>query len=287
LLPALYLLYFYEVELYEDEPLTVLGVTFVLGALLGLVMSLAFYRVILNASQIGFRPSPGYVVLTGIVLPLLGQALMLVGPVLLYFLRPGFHDVLDGFAFGAASGLGFATTRNITYAWLLINGPFQQGGSETSWALLTIRYALLVPLLYAATTGLICAALWIQRDRDPEARTLGLLGSLPVAVVIGALGQVVPALGSTLFGGEIRTLLWYAATDIVLILLVRHVLHAGLLEKAHALGHGGTLRCPHCHHLVGDVAFCPNCGLAMRAASKRGRQAQTPPTQASQEQNGG
>ena len=36
LLPVLYLMYLYEVEVYEDEPWLVVGATMVLGALLGL-----------------------------------------------------------------------------------------------------------------------------------------------------------------------------------------------------------------------------------------------------------
>jgi RsiW-degrading membrane proteinase PrsW (M82 family) len=272
LVPALYLLYFYQVQLYEDEPLRVLGATFLLSALLGLVMSAAFYRAILSQHRVGFGPMPSYALLVGVALPLLGQALMLVGPLMLYFTRPRFDDVLDGLAFGAASGLGFSATQSITYAWQLILGPFQQAGADYDWALLTIRIALLVPLVNAATTGLLCAALWIERDRDAEARReAGPLVSLAAAVVIAALGQVVPALGSTLKGGPVLTLVWYAATLIVLLLLVRHVLHIGLLEKARKLGHGASLRCPHCHHLIGDVSFCPHCGLAMRATSKRAR----------------
>ncbi len=271
LLPALYLLYFYEAQVYEDEPLSVLGATFVLGAILGVGMSLAFYRVLLGQRQVGFGQSTGYVLLTGVTLPLLGQALMLVGPVILFITRPRFDDVLDGLAFGAAAGLGFAATQSITYAWLLISGPFVQRGADYTWALPILRIVLLVPLVNAATTGLICAALWIHRDRDPAAQAIGPLGSPPVAVLLGVFGQVVPALGSDLLGGTILTLLWYAVTLAILLLLVRHVLHGGLIEKAHVLGHGLSLRCPHCHHLVGDVAFCPYCGLAMRATSKRGR----------------
>ncbi len=29
--------------------------------------------------------------------------------------------------------------------------------------------------------------------------------------------------------------------------------------------------CPHCEHVVGDTAFCPNCGVAARAASRTSR----------------
>jgi hypothetical protein len=161
-------------------------------------------------------------------------------------------------------------------------GPFQQQGPGSSWALPTIRVSLLLPLLFAGTTGLICAALWLRRDPTPPARDLGLVASLPVAVVLAALAQVVPAVGSTLWGGQIANLLWYGGTLVAVMLLVRHVLHVGLVEKAKALGLGGTMICPHCHHEAPDLAFCPHCGLALHATPKRARRAATQGGQASQ-----
>lgn len=271
LVPILYLLYFYDVEIYEDEPLVILAATFVVGVILGAAMSLVFYRVILGQYHAGLGPSTGYVLLTGVGLPILGQALMLVGPLILYVARPRFDDLLDGLAFGAASGLGFACAQSVVYSWLLIAGPFQRGGPSYSWALPIIRIALLVPLLDAASTGLICAALWLARDRHPPRRVLGAIVALPVAVALGFLAQIIPALGSDLLHGQILTLVWYAATLVVLLLILRVVLHTGLLEKARELGHGGEILCPHCHRRIPDAPFCPYCGIALRSVSKRAR----------------
>jgi RsiW-degrading membrane proteinase PrsW (M82 family) len=271
LIPLLYLLYFYDAAIYEDEPLSVLAATFAAGIILGTGMSLIFAPVILRLERAVFAPRPQYVLLTGVGLPLLAQALMLVGPVLLYFLRPRFDEVLDGLAFGAASALGFAAAQSIGYSWLLIVGPILRGGPAFSWALPTIRISVLQPLVYAATTGLICAALWARRAPRSEARALGWIASLPVAVVISALGQMVPALGSVLLGGQILNLVWYAAALLVLVLLLRHVLHVSLITRARALGHGGRMHCPHCFHEAPDLPFCPHCGLALRASAKGSR----------------
>jgi PrsW family intramembrane metalloprotease len=271
LVPVLYLLYFYDVQIYEDEPLPVLAATFVLGAVLGAGLSLAFFPLIRSLYRPFFGPKPEFVILTGIGIPLLAQALMLVGPLLLFFFRPRFDEMLDGLAFGVASGLGFAAAQTIIYSWLPITGPLQQAGSAISWALPLLRIGLLVPLLDAATTGLICAALWLRRDPQPVARNLGPFTSVPLAILIAALGQVVPATGVALLGGQVIDLFWYGGTLLVLILAMRHVLHVGLIAKARELGHGGTLRCPHCFHEVPDVPFCPHCGLAMRSTARRAR----------------
>ena len=277
LLPVLYLFYFYDAQLYEDEPFIVLGATFLVGAVLGGAMSLLFYRLILSQSRFGFGPSTSYVLLVGVFLPIIGQALMLVGPLVLYIARRQFDDVLDGLAFGAAAGLGFSATQSIAYAWYLINGQFVFTGSASAWVLPTLKIALLIPLLDAATTGLICAALWLRRDRQPAERTRGAVTNLALAIIIALVGQIAPALGSVLLGGPILDLLWYGGAVIVLLLLVRSLLHIGLIDKARPLRSGNAEECPQCfHQLRGTESFCPNCGLALRATPRRVRRVRAP-----------
>lgn len=277
LVPVLYLIYFFVAEVHGGEPMPVLAGTFVAGIVLGAAMSLGFYRVILSQTRVVFAPRASFVLLTAVGLTILGQVLMLVGPLVLFFIRPHFDDLLDGLVFGAASGLGFAAAQSVIYSWILIAGPFQRGGADFSWALPLIRIALLVPLLDAATTGLICAAIWLRRDPHPPAHALPLFTAVPVAVLLGFLGQIIPAVGSVLFGGQIRSLVWYAATLAVLLLVDRTVLHVGLIEKARPLGHGSTLICPHCGHRIPDVAFCPHCGIALHSIARRDRRRIVPP----------
>ncbi|HLZ22251.1 MAG TPA: PrsW family glutamic-type intramembrane protease [Ktedonobacterales bacterium] len=276
LVPILYLIYFFVAEIHDGEPVPVLASTFAAGAVLGVAMSLAFYRVILSQARVAFAPRASYILLTAVGLTILGQLLMLVGPFVLFFTRRRFDDLLDGLAFGAASSLGFAAAQSVIYSWILIAGPFQRLGPAYSWALPVIRIALLVPLLDATTTGLICAAIWLRRDPHPPARYLPSITSVPVAVLLGVLGQIVPAVGSALLGGPILSLVWYAATLGALLLLARVVLHIGLIEKARPLGHGGTLVCPHCGHRIPDVAFCPHCGIALRSIARRDRRSAAP-----------
>jgi RsiW-degrading membrane proteinase PrsW (M82 family)/RNA polymerase subunit RPABC4/transcription elongation factor Spt4 len=270
LLPILYLIYFYDAELYGDEPFAVLGGTFLAGAILGGAMALLFYRLILSQSRFGFAPTPSYVLLVGVLLPIIAQALMLVGPVALYIARRQFDDVLDGLVFGVAAGLGFSATQSIANAWYIISGSFQQSGSIAAWVLPTVKIALLIPLLDACTTGLICAALWLRRDRQPEQRTRGAVTNLAAAIVIGLLGQVIPSLLSALWGGPWLDLLWYGAAVLILLLLVRTLLHIGLIDKARPLRAGAAEQCPQCYHtLKGNESFCPYCGLALRAIPRR------------------
>ncbi len=271
LMPLFYLLYFFEAQLYGNEPFRILGATFVLGILLAGTMESALFRLLLAHYQAGVSPSPGYVLLTDVLVPLLSQALMLVGPLTLYFTRPQFDEVLDGLAFGAASGLGFAAAESIISAWLLLIGPFQQLGTDLGWVVPVLRIALVAPLVNAATTGLICAALWLRRDPLPPVTKPRGIFSLPVALIAAVIGQVAPGLLSALIPGVAAQLTWYALVLIGLILLLRQVLHTGLLEKTRALGQGQNLICPECHHEIADRPFCPYCGLALLSISRRMR----------------
>ncbi len=272
LLPILYLAYFYDVAVYEDEPVIVLVGAFIAGAVLGAAMSLAFYRTLIGERGLSLNagPSTTYIVLSAVVTPLLGQVLMLIGPLALYVARPRFNDILDGLVFGVASGLGFAAAQSVVYAWLIISGPFQRGGSAFDWTLPALRVALLTPLLYAATTGLICAAIWLRRDPRVRQRPRALATSLPFVLVVAALGQVAPSLLTDLLPGQIRSFVWYLLAAGALLMLARIGLHLGLLEKgSEADGAPDLVRCPTCQRMTPDLTFCTQCGVALRASSKR------------------
>ena len=57
------------------------------------------------------------------------------------------------------------------------------------------------------------------------------------------------------------------------ILALRIAVHISLLHEEHDLLQGPPLLCPECHHVVPDMAFCPNCGAATRASPRSSRNA--------------
>src|SRR5579859_6707918 len=85
LLPALYLLYLYEVEIYENEPWLVIGATMVVGAVLGFLFTSYAGSAASRLSLTGDRDT-GFV-LAAVAIPVIGQVLMLVGPLFLYVIR--------------------------------------------------------------------------------------------------------------------------------------------------------------------------------------------------------
>ncbi|MGO8948402.1 MAG: hypothetical protein ACLQUY_12240, partial [Ktedonobacterales bacterium] len=64
LMPLLYLLYFFDAQLYGNEPFRILGATFVLGAVVGGAMGIALFRFLLTEYRAGAAPTTEYVLIT-------------------------------------------------------------------------------------------------------------------------------------------------------------------------------------------------------------------------------
>ncbi|HVH63738.1 MAG TPA: PrsW family intramembrane metalloprotease [Candidatus Dormibacteraeota bacterium] len=266
--PVLYLMYLYEVEVYESEPWLVIGATMivglVLGALLGIVAGGSLEHSMLtgdNVSGLG---------LSAIAIPIASQLLMLAGPLFLYVYRPRFGEPLDGLTFGAASALGFTLAHSLTIYWPLISGPLIAGGSTIDWAVRLTRSGLLISLINASTTAVVTSALWLRRyDRRRQGRPWhsGIAAALALAfgtqVFVGAIAFLLPDLIAEV---AILTVLVLA-----LLLYVRFAIHQALLVEGaeHEIGPDST--CPECHRVVPAMAFCPACGAARAAAPKHRR----------------
>lgn len=268
LLPVLYLLYLYEVEVYEDEPWLLVAATMITGAVLGYAFTMYAGDAVARLNLTGDRENA--FVLAGLAIPIVGQVLMLAGPLFLYVARPRYREPLDGLTFGAASALGFTLTSSLVAFWPLIGGPLVASGAPLDWSLRLLRAGLLVSLVNASTTGLVAAAVWLQRyDRRRAGLpwTTNILIAAVVAVgaqvVIGMLGFAIPDLvGST------AVLL---VATLALLLYMRLVIHQALLVEGAEHEIGPPAPCPECHRVVPTMAFCPACGAARAAGTKQGR----------------
>jgi len=267
-LPVLYLMYLYEVEVYESEPWLVVGATMVAGAFLGLVFTNLTGGTLSQLVLTGDRDTA--LVLAGVVIPVVAQLLMLAGPLFLYLLRGRFREPLDGLTFGAASALGFTLASSLTQLWPLFAGPLVAEGSPVDWALRLARLGLLVSLLNACTTAAVAASIWLHRyDRRRTGRPWH---STILSAVVVAFGVQV-AVGVTGFFVDdlVVDVTILAVMAVALLLYLRWVIHDALLVEgaAHEIGPDGP--CPECHRVVPTMAFCPACGAARAAAPKQGR----------------
>lgn len=265
-IPVLYLIYLYEVEVYEDEPWLVIGTTMAAGVVLGY----AFATVAGGAlSQLTLTSDNDTAFVTAsIASPIVAQLLMLAGPLFLYLFRGRFREPLDGLTFGAASALGFTLASSLTTFWPSITGPLIASGSPFEWALRLTRAGLFLSLINASTTALVTASLWLNRyDRRRRNRAWqsSLLPAVVVAfgvqIVLGTLGFIVQDLA-------VEFVILALATA-ALLLYVRLVIHQALLVEGVEHEIGPDTPCPECHRVVPTMAFCPACGGARAASSKQ------------------
>jgi hypothetical protein len=270
-LPVLYLLYLYEVEVYEHEPVLVLLLTVVAGAALGIAFTLVTGALI-KPSLTGTQQGP---LVSGVVLPLFAQLLMVTTPLLLLS-RGHFTETLDGLTFGVATGLGFTMATVIAGQWHVITAPLISGVSSDD-VLWLLRTGLLAGVVNASTTGLITAAAWLRFHRRSRRRFVSAWRGLEAAVVIAFAAQIGLGIASYYVPSLLALVVVYLAAAALLLIWLRVVIHHSLLEEGAELEIGEPTPCPECHRMVPTMLFCPACGTARSASPKHSR-AEAPQT---------
>ncbi|MGE2721842.1 zinc ribbon domain-containing protein [Mycolicibacterium celeriflavum] len=276
-LPLLFVLYLRESDAFRDFPVGTLVLTVSLAVALAvgwvLLTGVAFaksYGVGLGSAIVGAR-----MLRMGIVIPLGGVLLMLLPAVLVRVVRPSSREALDGFMIGVLGALSFtaaATLARLTPQFG--TGVVSKRPMESLLVEAGIR-GIAAPLTAAAAGGLIGAALWFtrppsKRDQHPGVVRAVLVGfAVAVLVVYLALGLIDVA-----HFPQLLMLVLYLALAVAAVLLLRVGLHLALLHEAHdEIRADEPLLCPHCGHVVPDMAFCPACGVATRASSRSSRRA--------------
>jgi RsiW-degrading membrane proteinase PrsW (M82 family) len=273
LLPVLYLFYLYEVEVYEAQPWRVLLATFGTGAVLGVGYSLGFGHLV-HPTVNGTNEGP---IFSAVLLPIVGQVLMLMGPLLLLS-RSGFDEVLDGLSFGVSSALGFTVASVISGYWHTLTAPLLGSGSISSDEIASVvRAAILAALVNAATTSTITASVWLARNGRSRKWHVHLLLGLPSALAIAFGSQLVLGVVNYYVTSLLLVVVLWAIAAASLLVWVRICLHNSLLEEGAERNIGEPSACSECHRLVPYMLFCPACGVARSAGPKRVRPPTDPP----------
>lgn len=268
LFPGLYLLYLYEVEVYESEPWLVIGATLVAGAVLGYGFT-AFVGGALAQLDLSGDSADAFV-LAGLAIPILGQALMLAGPLFLYVFRSRLREPLDGLTFGAASALGFTLASSLTKFWPLIAGPLVGNGAALDWALRLLQAGILISLVNASTTGLITASVWLHRYdlRRPRG---AWYASILMALLVALGSQILLASITFAINDLVGQVTVSALAAVGLLLYLRAVIHRALMAEGAVHEIGPDSPCSECHRVVPTMLFCPACGVNRLASSKHSR----------------
>ena len=283
--PIVYIVYLYDVNLWEDEPIPVTGLAFGLtGALtigftivVMLVQRPSIPTTAIDGTVLGGGPSVWTFLLVALIVPIVGEAIRQVGPALLAS-RPEFDDLMDGLTFGVISGVAYASFDTIVRFWdLLIGGRVES--DPGLWMSLIFLHGFVKPLVLGTATGIACAE-FSGLGRGYDGFTPRYYRGLVEAVLanIGFWG------GLYLFSfvddptmSVLLATMWGLLILGVLVLRVRNVLHAGLMEAAleqsarqGGIGDDGELHfCARCEMpLLDAAAFCTACGLAVRTQVK-------------------
>jgi hypothetical protein len=264
--PLVFLLYLHEADVHRDLPVRSLVLTAAIGIGLGVGWALLtgtvvadFYDVALGAGE-----SEPQALLVGLAIPIGSAVLMLVPAVVVRLLCPASRESLDGFVIGALGAIAFTAAATLTRLAPQFATGLTAGDRPASGLLVQAGIqGVAIPLTAAAMGGLVGAALWFSRPRliaSSVLVTLALYGGLGVM-------EVTPVLQGLHFG-------LHVLIAVFALLALRIGLQVVLLHEAHdPVDPSRRVLCPHCDHVVPDMAFCPNCGVASRAASRTSRAA--------------
>ncbi len=266
-LPVLYLLYVHEAEVWERRPLSALLATFGVGLLLGFGYSLGFGQLI-TPSFAGTEQGP---LLSGILLPVVAQLAMVVGPSTLLW-RKDLDEALDGLSVGVMSAFGFVFASVVAGYWHNLTAPLVGQAAVSSDQILNIlRVAIIGAVVSASTTGLVTVTLWLRRHGRGRGLQKSILLQPAAMVLVALLAQVGLGLGSYFLSSLLAVVALWALGAAALLMALRVVTHLALLEEGAAHVIAPSSPCSECHMVVPSMHFCPHCGAARSAAPKRFR----------------
>jgi RsiW-degrading membrane proteinase PrsW (M82 family) len=269
-IPIVYILYLYDVNLWEDEPIPVVAAAFLLTGVLAAVFTWLWSDQIgLSLDTIGSNdagPVGRDLLILLLLVPVVSVLIQQVGPLYLAS-RPRYDDLMDGFTFGVVAGVGFACFETLVLHWGWISGGFAGPGSGAgTWISIVVLQGFVKPLIYGSVTGLAAAEFSGLGEGYDGFNPRWVIGVLQ-AIVVNALFQggvyllgFVGGQGSWI--GAVLGVLWGLLLLGALIVLVRTVLHKGLLEAAlESAARGGS------NHASGELAFCTRCEMPLLAHS--------------------
>jgi hypothetical protein len=287
--PVTYLLYLYDVNEWEDQPVPVVAAAVGLAGVLALGFTLLWRDVLLDGPVEFLNRSRGAeidgrtLLVVGLLVPVVGEVLKQLGPLWLAS-RPQFDDLIDGLTFGVAAGAAFAATETLVLNHhLLLSGQNRVSDPDAAlWVSLVVVAALVKPIVYGAATGIACAA-YSGLGEGYDGFTPRYYRALAEAVGANVAFQVGLYLASLAGGatGAMLGLAWGLLVAVALLLRLRWLLHTALLEAALEAAQRDSVPraasrdvgfCSECElPLLHESSFCSACGAAVRAASKASR----------------
>jgi hypothetical protein len=272
-LPAAVLIYVHDHDVWREEPLTVIGVAFLLSLVLGVGVGLLEHYLTepaLLAEPNHRLPTVTQILELGLLIPVVGFVAVLIAPMLMTA-RSAFRHPIDAVVSCSLSGAAFSLGLSV----IVQRGAFSHieptGGEPARVAFIALTLGFLQPIIFATA-----AAMAVVPLRGAGVNTaIGLAKGL-VLVVLYELATIV----LTPYGTRGIVLTTLAALVLAAAGLVgtRDTLHTALLAEAQAALTGDRVLsrapdtdqiCPHCGAAIGaGAAFCQACGTATAALAR-------------------
>lgn len=261
-LPLLFVSYLRETAAFQHVPARLLLLTGVLGAALGAGWTLLTGTAVAREYDMpmGVDVPEFRIVRDGLGVPLGAMVLMLAPVVAIRLFGPRTREPLDGFAIGAIGALTFGAAATLSRLAPQFDDGLVDHDRPLSGLLVQAGIqAVAVPLTAAAAGALVGVVLWPAHVRPASALTVS---AVPVCFMALGLTDVAPV-------PEILVLAVHLIVAVLVLLALRVGLQIALLHGPR----GGTRtdeprQCPQCDHTVGDMEFCPHCGVAIRALQR-------------------
>lgn len=293
-IPVVYIMYLYDVNLWDDNPVQVTLMAFLLTFALGIGFTIFWFAGIGTASPSGSSASGGEVsssvnvtglLVAALLVPVVGEIIRQLGPVFLAS-RERFDDLLDGASFGVISGVAFATADTLVRHWELLSGGFTREIDPGLWMSLIFLEGFVKPLVVGTASGIACAEFsGLGRGYD------GFTPRYFRGVAEAIFANILYFGGIHLFSNfqnatlsVVVSIVWGLLILGVLVIRMRRILHVALLEAALEAAQteeaGAPVPqaeqefCSQCEMpmILGSV-FCSACGASARARARDGKQA--------------
>jgi protease PrsW len=176
-----FLFFIWWMDRYDREPIWLLSVTFLWGAIGSIVLAVLF-STLLGELAMGLLPcvnGPDWLAATimPIIIAPVAEEPSKAAILLLIIWHANFDNMTDGFVYGAAAGLGFGMTENFLYFLGSID-------DISTWFLTVIVRTCYSAVMHATATSIIGAALGWARFRGPVYLIITGLMGLATAIAL-------------------------------------------------------------------------------------------------------
>ncbi|MCW2765658.1 MAG: Membrane proteinase PrsW, cleaves anti-sigma factor RsiW, family [Nocardioides sp.] len=290
LIPVAYLVYIYDVNLWEDAPAPVVVGLFLVTGGLSVLVSLIFYRWVFESqflemvggSARGEATSLSIpaLLIFAILLPVVAEVVKNLPGVLLARM-PQFDDMIDGLTFGVAAGTAYAAFETIVvFSSVFTSGDFRTEQGLSTWIVVIVNLMVVKSLIYGTATGIAVAA-FSGKGEGYDGFTPYYVKNFAFAAGVNILYWLGVRLAAYLPFGQTIGLLWGFVILGVLVIRIRVMMQAALLEAAiEDAAKAGTSKrdsfvetfCPECENmLLVGAQFCIACGTSVRSTSHQAR----------------